>query len=188
MSATGCIISNRNEAEIIDVLGIVQVTMRIRNMDTNGVIAVFEERVPAGYGVPYHTHLKEDEMFRILEGTYQIWVGGQTFTAHVGDTVMLPRGVPHTFRNISTVSGLTLNTYSPGGFDDFIREFAKLPPMPDLTELGELGERYGIHYSAYHPWDFPQNDRRLDTSLISKRDLLRAPKPEHRGAKELYER
>jgi mannose-6-phosphate isomerase-like protein (cupin superfamily) len=170
MAAKGVIAATKDGGTIVDVLGIVKILIKIPSARTGGAIAVFEEQVPAGYGVPYHVHHNEDEMFHILEGMYQIWIGTETLIAHVGDTIMLPRGVHHTFRNISQKTGRTLNTYSPGGFDEFVEILARMPVDTDLTDLGAFGERYGIHYTSHLPWEHPGNavqlaDRFTPTSV-----------------------
>jgi len=40
---------------------------------------------------PDHLHLEHDEVFFILEGTYELTVGGQTSTARPGTIVFLPK-------------------------------------------------------------------------------------------------
>ena len=54
--------------------------------------------MPYGMSPPLHVHRNEDEVFHILEGSMRIQVDGVESIAHAGQTVMAPKGVPHSFR------------------------------------------------------------------------------------------
>ncbi|AWV00665.1 cupin domain-containing protein [Burkholderia sp. JP2-270] len=147
------IVSPKQENKVIRVLDTVDITIRMSRQSTGGRFAVFEECVPPGYGVPTHIHKNEDEMFYIVEGTYHIWCEGRALVATPGDTVLLPRGIPHSFYNAGDTVSKTINTYLPGGFDEFVEVLSTMGNDIDLTNLGELGVKYGISYSSHCPWE-----------------------------------
>src|SRR5262250_3121093 len=74
-------------------------TFLITGEESSGAIFMSEISVAPGGGTPPHIHHREDEAFRILEGTLTIQVGGDTITASAGDFAFLPRGIAHSFKN-----------------------------------------------------------------------------------------
>ena len=45
--------------------------------ETAGRYTVLEQVTPVGWGPPRHIHSREDEIFYILEGTYDVHCGGR---------------------------------------------------------------------------------------------------------------
>ena len=60
---------------------------------TGGATSVIVGRHKPGEGPPDHVHFTQEEVFFILEGTYELTVGGQTATAGPGTIVFIPRKV-----------------------------------------------------------------------------------------------
>ncbi|MEI8081798.1 MAG: cupin domain-containing protein, partial [Actinomycetes bacterium] len=86
-----------DEGEALWFLGNL-VTIKAAGKDTNGAVTVAEFVNPAGFAPPLHRHLVDDEMFFLLAGAARFKCDGQEFEAHAGDFVLLPFGIPHTFR------------------------------------------------------------------------------------------
>ena len=55
--------------------------------------------VPPGYFVPPHVHDNEDEFFFVLDGAVTLMTDAGERIAGKGETVVLPRGLRHGFRN-----------------------------------------------------------------------------------------
>jgi quercetin dioxygenase-like cupin family protein len=51
-----------------------------------------------------HSHPSQDEHFEVTEGQLSVKLGSQTRELGAGDTVDVPRGVVHTFRNSGTTT------------------------------------------------------------------------------------
>ncbi len=119
-----------------------------------GLIGIFDGVVPAGDGPPVHIHHNEDEVLHILEGTYEFWLDGETSVAGPGETVFLPRGVPHTFRVVGDKPGRNLAILTPGGFENFFVEAAErnLRIPEDMGEVVALAGRYGLEFMGPPPW------------------------------------
>ena len=64
-------------------------------------------------------HQYEDELFYVQEGSYEFRFGDETVVANRGDLVHLPCHIPHSFRNIGSEMGVTMNITIPGGFEQF---------------------------------------------------------------------
>src|SRR5258707_4207005 len=64
--------------------------------DTNGQLAVIEQRCTPAGDPPRHVHEHEDEAFYVLEGRLTATIGGDTtLTAGTGEGVFLPPGKAH---------------------------------------------------------------------------------------------
>jgi enamine deaminase RidA (YjgF/YER057c/UK114 family)/mannose-6-phosphate isomerase-like protein (cupin superfamily) len=88
-----------------------------------GALTIFEE-IPPLLDTPLHMHSKEDELFYILEGEHVVQRGETEFRVGPGDTVFLPRGVPHAQRRVVPREGRPLVVCAPAGFEDFFRDLA----------------------------------------------------------------
>lgn len=95
-------------------------------------VSVLESRAPRGDSPPLHVH-HEDEIFHVLEGTMTVRVGDVDHLASAGDTLLAPKGVPHTYRVDSTEARWLVVT-ARGDFERFVREFSRNASRPELPE------------------------------------------------------
>lgn len=130
-----------------DVLG-TQMSCMVKSKETGGAYSIVENTIPPQDGAPPHVHQNEDEMFYVLEGEFEIRCGDRSFRAAKGSTAMLPRGIPHAFRNVGAGEGKLLVTITPGGFENFFaevsREVTTMPP--DVEKLKKLGQKYKLEF------------------------------------------
>jgi mannose-6-phosphate isomerase-like protein (cupin superfamily) len=139
-----------DEGEALWFLGNL-VTMKATGDATRGAITVAEFVNPPGFAPPLHRHLVEDEMFFVLGGTARFQCDGRVFDAHVGDFVLLPVGVPHTFLVGEEEPLRALQITTPAGFEDFARA-AGVParerrlPDPGAVDpgLADIAGRHAI--------------------------------------------
>jgi quercetin dioxygenase-like cupin family protein len=99
------------------------------------------------------------ETFYVLDGEILFHVDGEQHPARAGDTVAIPRGVPHAFLIVSeTARFLVLNT--PGGHDRFFRaggepatsrDLASAPP-PDPERTMAAARAYGVSFLGPPPF------------------------------------
>jgi mannose-6-phosphate isomerase-like protein (cupin superfamily) len=104
---------------------------------------------PPGVGPPPHVHENDDEWFVVIEGRAEFFVNGVWTEAGPGQCAYLPKGTPHTFRNIGdTPLRMVLHT-SPAGFEVFFARMAKLFQSeggPDMDEVVRISTEHGISY------------------------------------------
>jgi len=131
------------------------VTILIDGAETGGTHALLETVQGPGAEPPLHVHEREDETFFILEGNVSVWVGGQVHHLAAGESIFLPRGIPHTFRIKSPVAR-GLNFISPAGFEQWFVQLGtpadsldlapELQPMSEELQrkFGELSAELGV--------------------------------------------
>jgi quercetin dioxygenase-like cupin family protein len=119
----------------------------LRGEDTGGLYSFYEVTVPAGEGSLLHIHEDTDEAFYVIEGQFEIELGGDTHKAPAGVLVYGPRGVSHSFVNTWDKPSTMLCTTTPGGIEKFFEELSKLlteQPPPEWNRIQELGRRHRI--------------------------------------------
>lgn len=130
----------------IKVLGI-DVDVKLTSSETHGKYFAFESVVPAGQGVPPHTHQHEDEVLKIIDGEFEIFLGGRIFRAEKGNVYCFPRGVSHGFKNLGKTDAQVFFFVSPAeNFERFFGELSALPANqpPDMNKVNEIFLKYGL--------------------------------------------
>jgi len=119
--------------------------IKISSKDTDGNLAVFEQNgfTPKG-GPPLHIHPYQDEFFYILDGEYLFQVGDDKFQMKSGDTIFLPRKVPHAFVQL-TEKGKVIVSYMPAGkMEDFFKTTDLWTSPPTLKEIQKAFEDHDM--------------------------------------------
>lgn len=107
--------------------------IKVSQQDTNGDLTVFEYTGNVKGGPPLHIHPHQDEIFFIVQGEYLFQVGDDKHTLKAGDTIFLPRAVPHAFAQL-TENGKMFFLFQPSGkMEDYFRAIGDLtlPPTPE---------------------------------------------------------
>jgi quercetin dioxygenase-like cupin family protein len=89
--------------------------------DTNGAFDLIESKMHKGTEPPPHLHDREDELFYILSGQLKVFADGKVFTVSTGESVFLPRKVPHAYL-ITSDECHVLALLTPGGFFNAINK------------------------------------------------------------------
>ncbi len=133
-----------------------RLTRRVSGEQTENRYALLEAFGTPGTEPPLHIHEREDEFFYVLDGELLVTRGEEQIRVLPGESVFLPRGVPHTFR-IKPPSARALVLISPSGFEQFFWELGvpaptdELPPdyqYPSMDRILEVSARVGIRYPA----------------------------------------
>lgn len=130
----------------VGVLG-AQSMFKVLSEQTGGAYAILEQQIPAGHGPPLHVHRHETEVFYILEGLFEVTVGGEKVPAPVGALVVGPRDIPHTFRNVGPTTGRLLLTVIPGRFANYFIEVDGIADH-NLTAIKALCAKYDVEILA----------------------------------------
>ncbi len=112
--------------------------VKVSGKDTDKGFSMLEYIGKENAGPPLHIHFSQDEVFYVVEGEYRFVVGGEEMTAKAGDTVFLPRNVPHTWIQL-TQSGKMLYVLQPAGsFEEFLTNLQSLTAPPTEEELQKI--------------------------------------------------
>ena len=63
-------------------------------------LCIFEQFCQPGLGAPTHLHAVE-EVLTVVKGRAEIWVGNERVIVDGGNSVVIPAGTKHGFRNVS---------------------------------------------------------------------------------------
>jgi len=114
---------------------------------TNGSLTVLEFLVAPKSGPALHTHLREDEVWYVVEGEFRFKAGDLMLHASTGGLAFGPRGTPHCFQNIGDALGRLLVITAPSGLERFFEQFAELPPgQAGAEQLAAVGHANWIEF------------------------------------------
>ncbi len=112
--------------------------IKVSQKDTNGDLTVFEYTGNEKGGPPLHLHLHQDEIFFIVQGEYLFQVGEEKHSLKAGDTIFLPRNIPHAFAQL-TETGKMFFLFQPSGkMEDFFRALGNLTAPPSPAEGAKI--------------------------------------------------
>jgi quercetin dioxygenase-like cupin family protein len=113
--------------------------VKVSGRDTGGDLAIFEQTsLSPGRGTPLHVHLGQDEIFHVLDGEYAFLVGEERFRLRPGDTIFLPRQVPHAWTQVSPRGRMTVIMQPAGKLEEFFVAMAAFKGEPTPQEVAQL--------------------------------------------------
>lgn len=129
------------------------VEVLVQSEATHGSFSMIVQTSPPGGGPPPHKHSNEDEIFRVLEGDYELFDGARWTKIPVGEYVYTLRNSVHTFRNCGTSVGRMQCIIVPGGMEHYLEELSAYAMPQDAQRVMELSAQYGITFVANEPPD-----------------------------------
>jgi quercetin dioxygenase-like cupin family protein len=134
------------DTEIIKILDNLSIEIVVPSKSSNYTCCVFVETTPPGGGPPPHKHLKEEEIFTVLEGDYEFLKDGEWIPMSVGKSILSMRNTYHAFRNTGQTPGRMMLTTNGGGIDDYFRAISGLKMPKDQDRLIDISNHYGYIY------------------------------------------
>ena len=77
----------------------VMTRMRVSAVGGGHQLWIFDQFCDPGLGAPTHLHSVE-EVLEVIDGAAEIWVGDETLAATSNQSVLIPAGVLHGFKNV----------------------------------------------------------------------------------------
>ena len=115
----------------------------LRSEESDGVVSVVDNTVPANWPGPFlHKH-DFDEAFYVLEGELTFQVEDAVITKRAGELAFAPRGVAHTLANHSDAPARYVLVCTPAGFERYFARMNENPPEWALQEIPFQVERVG---------------------------------------------
>jgi len=110
--------------------------VKVSGSDNDGGLAIFEQTsLSKGKGTPLHFHHSQDEIFLVLEGSYYFQVGDEKFKLAKGDSIFMPRKVPHAWTQISETGKMTVIFQPAGKMENFFVTVAALDHEPTPAKM-----------------------------------------------------
>ena len=131
----------------------VRMKLLLSGAETGNQFALLENTSAGVSQTPVHIHADDDETLYMVEGEMEAVIAGQRHVIQAGETVFLPRGVPHQLMNASGRPTRYLLLCTPAGFENFVAEAGQVssagsqpgPPSPeDVARLRDAAPRFGI--------------------------------------------
>lgn len=136
---------NRSGEPMVKFMGMHFNDVIISGKDTNDELCVFLFSGTENAGTPLHVHFHQDEFFTVIEGKYRFVCGEAISELNTGDTIFLPRNIPHQWLQLSE-SGKLLYAVNPAGeLEAFFRALNNLKePAPNAVDL--LALEHGMKF------------------------------------------
>lgn len=113
--------------------------LKVSGKDTNGELAIFEQTsISQGRGTPLHIHPLQDEVFYVIEGEYFFNVGNEKYSLGIGDSIFMPRNVPHAWTQVSEKGKMTVIFQPAGKMEEFFVTMAGLKDEPTSEEIARI--------------------------------------------------
>jgi quercetin dioxygenase-like cupin family protein len=124
--------------EVVKFLGVHPNDLKISSKDTEGQLSVFEYTGLGKVGPMLHVHFEQDEIFTVIEGEYRFVVGNKTHTLKAGQTIFLPRNIPHTWLQLTDRGRLVYFLQPAGKMEEFFSYMNKLKERPTQEEMDKI--------------------------------------------------
>lgn len=116
----------------------------ISKKDTGNSLSVFSFIGFAKIGPSLHMHFHQDEFFYVAEGNYRFVAGEETMELNAGDTIFLPRNIPHTWLQLTEHGNLLYAVQPAGTLEEFFKEMNDLKKPPTEEEAKEIHLKHGM--------------------------------------------
>jgi quercetin dioxygenase-like cupin family protein len=130
--------------EVVKFLGVHPNDLKISSKDTNGQLSVFDYIGTAKVGPMLHVHLDQDEIFTVIEGSYRFVVGSETHVLNAGQTIFLPRNIPHTWIQLTDYGRMIYFLQPAGKMEEFFSLMNSLKTRPTDAEMNQIHAAHGM--------------------------------------------
>jgi quercetin dioxygenase-like cupin family protein len=123
-----------------------QMTVKVNEDQSEGAYSFIEMVHPPNIGPALHIHPKGAEAFYVLEGSYTIHCGDDTYEAGPGDFVLISKGIPHNYH--SGAAGGKVLVLTPAGLEKYFEGVADALKVGPITweQEQEIAMRYGQEF------------------------------------------
>lgn len=126
------------------------IVVHVQAAQSDGRLGAWESEEYLDARLPLHVHRREDEQVVLLDGQITFWVGDRIHRLVPGQTLSLPRDVPHAHL-VTSRKARILTVATPGGVEQLFMDLGipalpgtTAPPPPDNAVLAKAAGRLGI--------------------------------------------
>ena len=115
--------------------GYSSILFKVLPKETSNGLFVIEHMNLVNGGPPLHIHPHQEEYFYVISGEVRFALGEKRTVLKAGDSVLGPRGIPHTFAAVEGKPSHMLIAFTPAGkMEQFLRATAvPSPPKQDAA-------------------------------------------------------
>lgn len=130
-------------------IGQLEINFLLESAQTNGMISMFEFNIPPNAKVPVpHYHKDFDETIYGLAGIMTFKLNGEAINISAGQSLFIPRGATHEFRNHGEVTAKSLAITSPALFGpEYFYDMAEVINAggpPDMEKMKAVMLQHGL--------------------------------------------
>ena len=130
--------------EVVKFLGVHPNDLKISSKDTNGQLSVFDYVGTAKVGPTLHVHFEQDEIFTVIDGSYRFVVGDETHVLTPGQTIFLPRNIPHTWIQLTDLGRMIYMLQPAGKMEEFFSLMNNMKTKPTPEEMDAIHKAHGM--------------------------------------------
>jgi len=130
--------------ETVKFLGLHPNDLKISSKDTGGMLSVFEYTGLGKAGPMLHLHFEQDEIFTVTEGEYRFVAGDATHILTAGQTIFLPRNIPHTWIQLTDKGKMIYLLQPAGKMEEFFSLMNNLKERPSKEEMDRIHTAHGM--------------------------------------------
>lgn len=120
--------------------------VKVSGKDNEGRCVIFDTLRPEKIGPPLHYHIDCDEWFFVREGEFKIQAGDEILRVKAGDSIFLPRNMPHAFVKTSEgVARLIVMHQPAGGMEEYFRTASQFPDQ-SIAFRKTFAEQHGMRF------------------------------------------
>lgn len=126
---------NEAQEKVLDLRSVfgLEATVTVPSAATDGAYVEMDVTAEPSSGTMIHYHPEQEETYRVLEGTLEVLRDDRWRAVPAGESLTVPRGAVHGFRNTSEASVRFLNVHRPAlAFQEH------LETLDRLTRAGKI--------------------------------------------------
>ena len=163
----GALKIGRDQGELFNYAG-AQFNWKVKGEHTGYAFSMYEQILKPGEGVPLHCHACA-EVFYVLSGNVDFLrlsdgENHEWLRCSSGETLLVPINALHAFYNRTHEDArlLSISTHLHQAFLDAIVEsdeivsFSSLTPSQAMMRVGEIAQRYDVHFFPFTPPEIEQ--------------------------------
>lgn len=108
-------------------LGFSSLAFKVAADETRGGLFVIGHRNLMPGGPPPHLYPHQEEWFYVMEGTVVFQVGDQRVELRLGESILAPRAMPHTFSAVHDASHLLITFCQAGKMEQYFVDAERHP-------------------------------------------------------------
>jgi mannose-6-phosphate isomerase-like protein (cupin superfamily) len=135
-------------AQVVWMPGGVRTELHLGAEETGGAFCMVVDQPPVDWALPAHRHANEDETIHIVEGDFEMVLGGERTRLSAGRTIHIPKGVVHSGGNVGSQAGRRIVLFSPAGMENFFLEVGSPSPQRETDGASAVASatRYGWEF------------------------------------------